>query len=84
MGRYARRMGGREVVSSRESYRRDLRIPEDLAEEVARTIGYDKIPATIPAAELGSRSFGSVASRETCSSIQRTQEMRWRPRACIR
>ncbi|MGK5084648.1 phenylalanine--tRNA ligase subunit beta [Bdellovibrionota bacterium FG-1] len=30
------------------SYRRDLRIPEDLAEEVARTLGYDQIPATIP------------------------------------
>jgi len=31
------------------SYRRDLNIKEDLVEEVARCIGYDKIPATIPA-----------------------------------
>lgn len=31
------------------SYRLDLSIAEDLTEEVARSIGYDKIPATIPA-----------------------------------
>jgi phenylalanyl-tRNA synthetase beta chain len=31
------------------SYRLDLNIKEDLAEEVARTIGYDAIPITIPA-----------------------------------
>jgi phenylalanyl-tRNA synthetase beta chain len=31
------------------SYRLDLNIREDLAEEVARTLGYDQIPATIPA-----------------------------------
>ncbi len=30
------------------SYRLDLNIREDLAEEVARTIGYDAIPTTIP------------------------------------
>ena len=30
------------------SYRLDLRIREDLAEEVARSIGYDRIPSTIP------------------------------------
>jgi phenylalanyl-tRNA synthetase beta chain len=30
------------------SYRLDLALKEDLAEEVARSIGYDKIPATIP------------------------------------
>ncbi len=31
------------------SYRLDMNIREDLAEEVARTIGYDAIPTTIPA-----------------------------------
>ena len=30
------------------SFRLDLNIPQDLAEEVARTIGYDAIPTTIP------------------------------------
>lgn len=30
------------------SYRLDLNIREDLAEEIARTIGYDAIPTTIP------------------------------------
>jgi phenylalanyl-tRNA synthetase beta chain len=34
------------------SYRNDLRIPEDLAEEVARLHGYEKIPTTLPLAEL--------------------------------
>jgi phenylalanyl-tRNA synthetase beta chain len=37
---------GRTVVPP--SYRLDLSIKEDLAEEVARSVGYDKIPATIP------------------------------------
>jgi len=30
------------------SFRRDLKIKEDLAEEVARTIGYNSIPTTVP------------------------------------
>ncbi|MBN20642.1 MAG: phenylalanine--tRNA ligase subunit beta [Bdellovibrionaceae bacterium] len=30
------------------SHRNDLLIPEDLTEEVARSIGYDQIPATVP------------------------------------
>jgi phenylalanyl-tRNA synthetase beta chain len=34
------------------SYRNDLRIPEDLAEEVARLHGYQRIPTTLPLAEL--------------------------------
>jgi phenylalanyl-tRNA synthetase beta chain len=34
------------------SYRNDLRIPEDLDEEVARLHGYEKIPTTLPLAEL--------------------------------
>jgi phenylalanyl-tRNA synthetase beta chain len=30
------------------TYRPDLAIPEDLAEEIARSVGYDKVPSTLP------------------------------------
>jgi phenylalanyl-tRNA synthetase beta chain len=40
------------------SYRLDLSIPEDLAEEIARSVGYDEIPATIPPLS-GSPVFGA-------------------------
>ncbi|NEK47389.1 phenylalanine--tRNA ligase subunit beta, partial [Rhizobium leguminosarum] len=35
------------------SWRTDLRIPEDLAEEVARLRGYDAIPSVVPVAPPG-------------------------------
>jgi phenylalanyl-tRNA synthetase beta chain len=31
------------------TYRRDLNLREDLAEEIARSLGYDRIPSTVPA-----------------------------------
>ena len=34
------------------SHRNDLELPQDLAEEVARLYGYEKIPTTLPVAEL--------------------------------
>lgn len=34
------------------SYRQDLKIPEDLIEEIARVYGYEKIPTTFPKADL--------------------------------
>jgi phenylalanyl-tRNA synthetase beta chain len=34
------------------SYRNDIRIPEDLVEEVARVFGYDRIPETMPVAPM--------------------------------
>ena len=34
------------------SHRNDLSLPQDLAEEVARLYGYDRIPTTLPVAEL--------------------------------
>ncbi len=39
---------GEDWIVTAPSFRRDLNIPEDLAEEIARAIGYDAIPATIP------------------------------------
>ncbi len=34
------------------SYRQDIKIPEDLIEEIARIYGYEKIPSTFPVGEL--------------------------------
>ncbi len=34
------------------TYRRDLTLPQDLIEEVARYVGYDQIPTKLPAGEL--------------------------------
>ncbi len=39
---------GGEWVLTVPAFRVDLAIPEDITEEVARIIGYDKIPATVP------------------------------------
>ena len=39
---------GTEMEVSSPSYRLDLNIAQDIAEEVARSIGYDSIPITIP------------------------------------
>jgi phenylalanyl-tRNA synthetase beta chain len=40
---------GSGFVVTAPSYRLDLNIPQDIAEEIARSIGYDAIPSTIPA-----------------------------------
>ncbi|HEA84190.1 MAG TPA: phenylalanine--tRNA ligase subunit beta [Thermodesulfobacterium geofontis] len=42
------------------SYRQDLRIPEDLVEEVARIYGYDKIPSSFPRSTLHCQSPSKI------------------------
>lgn len=64
--------GGDWIVTT-PAYRRDLRIAEDLAEEIARTIGYDKIPATIPVLTSDPR-FG-VSHRDRLALINRTKDL---------
>jgi phenylalanyl-tRNA synthetase beta chain len=54
------------------TYRRDLKIAEDLIEEVARTIGYDKIPATLPIL-TSDPSFGASA-RSRLELMNRTKD----------
>ncbi len=58
----SRRLGMTAVAKDKEqveiippSFRRDLTRPVDLMEEVARLIGYDRIPATIPNISSSSR-----------------------------
>ncbi|HTO55947.1 MAG TPA: phenylalanine--tRNA ligase subunit beta [Myxococcota bacterium] len=43
---------GGKLACAVPSWRNDLSIPADLCEEVARIHGYDKIPATLPAAVI--------------------------------
>ncbi|MFN7088521.1 MAG: phenylalanine--tRNA ligase subunit beta [Candidatus Paceibacteria bacterium] len=46
------RRGKGKFVLHINTYRRDLRYPEDIAEEVARLIGYNNIPARPPVAPI--------------------------------
>jgi phenylalanyl-tRNA synthetase beta chain len=48
------RADGDALVATPPSYRGDLRIEEDLVEEIARVGGYDAVPSTLPAAPLAS------------------------------
>jgi phenylalanyl-tRNA synthetase beta chain len=41
----------RTLVVTIPTYRRDISIPDDIVEEVARVIGYDTLPSTLPTGE---------------------------------
>ncbi|MCM2278717.1 MAG: phenylalanine--tRNA ligase subunit beta [Oligoflexia bacterium] len=59
--------GGAQWKVTAPSYRRDLSIPEDLAEEVARTIGYDAIHETVPVLTSAPRALSAPESATAAS-----------------
>ena len=60
------------------SYRRDLRRPIDLIEELARLHGYDEIPATLPAMTVGEgHQKKSDESRETIAGSAYRKRIDW-------
>jgi len=50
------------------TFRQDLRCMADLAEEIARIYGYDKIPSTLPTTNAG---IGGISYEESINSIVR-------------
>lgn len=54
------------------SYRHDLKIKEDFAEEIARSIGYDAIPATLP--PLSSSPTFAASGLPRLAVMNRTKE----------
>ncbi|OFZ02172.1 MAG: phenylalanine--tRNA ligase subunit beta [Bdellovibrionales bacterium GWB1_52_6] len=56
------------------TYRLDLSIKEDLAEEIARTLGYDKISATIPKLTSAPQSIYTAASASRMALLNLTKE----------
>ena len=62
--------GSRRV--SIPSFRQDLECEADIAEEIARFYGYDKIPVTLPRGEAtaGKLSFGNRVERLACDVME--------------
>lgn len=75
---------GASLTVEPPSFRRDLNQDADLFEEIARLIGYDKIPATLPAARMslpagdGGASYRRLQSlRCLCASLGLTEAITW-------
>ncbi len=47
--------GVEDFICVPPSYRHDLSLPEDLIEEIARLYGYDKLPVSVPRAEIAGK-----------------------------
>ncbi len=75
---------GSRLAVTVPSFRRDLTEEVDLHEEIARRIGYERIPSTMPVAPLtvgiaeGTAQFKSVqALRELCAALGLTEVVNW-------
>ncbi|NPA49470.1 MAG: phenylalanine--tRNA ligase subunit beta, partial [Thermodesulfobacteria bacterium] len=47
--------GVSDFICRPPSYRHDIALPEDLIEEIARLYGYDRLPVSVPRAEIAGR-----------------------------
>lgn len=56
------------------THRMDLRIPEDLAEEIGKAIGYDAIPTTVPQLSESPRPFGADAAPRDLSVLDAAKD----------
>lgn len=56
------------------SYRLDLSRKEDLAEEIARTLGYDKIPSTIPVLTNAPKPLNADADAQRRTLIEKAKD----------
>lgn len=63
-----------EWLVTAPSYRLDLGCREDLAEEVARTIGYDRIPSTVPCLSSQPLPAGSVPATARWVMLEKVKD----------
>ena len=64
-------VNGKDMVVSIPSYRTDLKIQEDISEEIIRLIGYDRLPSTLPVMPM------------TVGALNRRQAMRRKIRTIL-
>jgi phenylalanyl-tRNA synthetase beta chain len=65
------KQAGGKIHVTPPSFRRDLNIPEDFIEEIARCVGYDRIPTTLPfASDLAARPARESAVAQRLARIE--------------